>query len=157
MHLSAQKPNEGPPREVENEEVKEVEIINSDILHFEQHEERKLTKLIGNVVLKQDQVLMYCDSALLDKDENKLEAWGHVHIRNDTVNAYSDYLNYDSKAKLILLKHHAWLTDSKARIVSDENILPDAAEGSLLPYRWQSIPREICHHQSVRPLLHQKF
>ena len=120
LYLSAQKPNEGPPKEVKSQEVKEVEIINSDILHFEQHDDKKLTKLLGNVVLKQDQVLMYCDSALLDKDENKLEAWGHVHIQNDTVNAYSDYLNYDSKAKLILLKQHAWLTDSKAKIVSDE-------------------------------------
>ena len=130
--LCAQKTDKGPPHSAitapgdkpkdaqKEQEVKEVEIINSDILHFEQHEEKKLTKLVGNVVLKQDQVLMHCDSALLDKDENKLEAWGHVHIENDTVNAYSDYLNYDSKIKLLLLKQHAWLTDSKAKIVADE-------------------------------------
>ncbi|MCW3127420.1 MAG: hypothetical protein JWO03_3078 [Bacteroidetes bacterium] len=125
--LSAQKPNQAPPHSTvkvsgdqPEQEVREVEIINSDVLHFEQHGEKKMTKLTGNVVLKQDQVLMHCDSALLDKDENKLEAWGHVHIENDTVNAYSNYLNYDSKAKLLLLKEHAWLTDSKAKIIADE-------------------------------------
>jgi lipopolysaccharide export system protein LptA len=124
LSLSAQKPNQGPPNESgpppKDEEVKEVEIINSDVLHFEQHDDKKLTKLKGNVVLKQDQMLMYCDSASLDKDENKLEAWGHVHIQSDTVNAYSDYLNYDSKIKLLILREHAYLTDSKAKIVSEE-------------------------------------
>ena len=115
--LYAQKPNEEPGA---NEEIKEVEIINSDILHFEDKDGHKFTKLKGNVQLKQDQMIMYCDSASLDKDNNQMEAWGHVHIQNDTVDAYSDYLNYDSKIKLIILRYHAWLTDGKAKIVSDE-------------------------------------
>lgn len=115
--LHAQKPNEDPPTD---QETKEVEIVNSDILHFEEHDDKKLTKLKGNVQLKQDQMLMYCDSALLDKDNNQMEAWGHVHIQNDTVNAYSDYLNYDSKIKLLILRRNAWLTDGKAKIVSEE-------------------------------------
>ncbi len=103
-----------------NEETKEVEILNSDVLHFEERDGKKHTKLRGNVQLKQDQMIMYCDSADLDKEENKMEAWGHVHIQNDTVNAYSDYLNYDSKVKLLILRKNAWLTDGKAKIVSEE-------------------------------------
>jgi lipopolysaccharide transport protein LptA len=117
--LHAQKPNEAPPTDQETE-TKEVEIVNSDILHFEERDGKKLTKLKGNVQLKQDQMLMFCDSASLDRDNNQMEAWGHVHIQNDTVNAYSDYLNYDSKAKLLILKQNAWLTDGKAKIVSEE-------------------------------------
>lgn len=101
-------------------ETKEVEIINSDILHFEEADGKKFTKLKGNVQLRQDRLLMFCDSAKLDKENNGMEAWGHVHIQNDTVNAYSDYLNYDSKLKLLFLKTNAWLTDGKARIVADE-------------------------------------
>jgi len=104
----------------DQEETKEVEIVNSDILHFEERDGKKLTKLKGNVQLKQDQMTMWCDSASLDKDNNQLEAWGHVHIQNDTVDAYSDYLNYDSKIKLVILRYNAWLTDGKAKIVSEE-------------------------------------
>ncbi len=115
--LHAQQPNEEPQTD---QETKEVEIVNSDILHFEEKDGKKLTKLKGNVQLKQDQMLMFCDSASLDRDDNKMEAWGHVHIQNDTVNAYSDYLNYDSKIKLLILRKNAWLTDGKAKIVSDE-------------------------------------
>jgi len=115
--LHAQSPNEPSQGE---EETKEVEIINSDVLHFEEKDGKKLTKLKGNVQLKQDQMLMFCDSASLDKDNNQMEAWGHVHIQNDTVDAFSDYLNYDSKIKLLILRNHASLTDGKARIVSDE-------------------------------------
>jgi lipopolysaccharide export system protein LptA len=120
--LQAQEPNAGPPpaQDTAAGETKEVEIINSDVLHFEEREGRRLTKLKGNVQLRQDQMLMYCDSASLDKDNNQMEAWGHVHIKSDTVDAYSDYLNYDSKAKLLLLQKHASLTDGKARIVSEE-------------------------------------
>ena len=118
--LYAQKPNEGPAPIETDQETREVEIVNSDVLHFEEKDGKKLTKLRGNVQLKQDHMLMYCDSASLDKDDNKMEAWGHVHIQNDTVNAYSDYLNYDSKIKLLILKQNAWLTDGKAKIVSEE-------------------------------------
>jgi lipopolysaccharide assembly outer membrane protein LptD (OstA) len=101
MPVHAQKATEAPPQE----ETKEVEIINSDVLHFEERDGKKLTKLRGNVQLKQDQMLMFCDSASLDKDNNQMEAWGHVHIQNDTVDAYSDYLNYDSKIKLHYRRH----------------------------------------------------
>lgn len=128
MALTAQQPDQAPPaapapapeQADSNQEVREVEILNADKLHFEQQGDKKMTRLVGNVAMKQDQVLMYCDSALLDKQDNKMEAWGHVHIENDTVNAYSNYLNYDSKAKLLILRDHAWLTDSKAKIIADE-------------------------------------
>ena len=115
--LYAQNGNTPP---TDNEETKEVEIVNSDILHFEEKDGKKLTKLKGNVQLKQDQMVMFCDSASLDKDNNQMEAWGHVHIQNDTIDAYSDYLSYDSKIKLVILRYHAWLTDGKAKIVSEE-------------------------------------
>ena len=115
--LHAQNANEPP---APDEETKEVEIVNSDILHFEEKDGKKLTKLKGNVQLKQDHMVMFCDSASLDRDNNQMEAWGHVHIQNDTVDAYSDYLNYDSKIKLIILRYHSWLTDGKAKIVSEE-------------------------------------
>ncbi|MFN8276087.1 MAG: OstA-like protein [Chitinophagales bacterium] len=99
---------------------KEVEIINADVLHFSEINGQKHTILTGNVALKQDEVLMYCDSADLNKEENSMEAWGRVHIQNDTIDAYSDHLIYKSGERLMTLQRRASISDGKAKIVSDE-------------------------------------
>ncbi len=103
-----------------NSGKKEVQILHSDELKFDEINGKKFTKLIGNVELKQDQVLMWCDSANIDKANNSVDAWGRVHIHQDTVNAYSNFLNYDSEKKLALLKGNAKLTDSKMVLYTDE-------------------------------------
>lgn len=99
---------------------KEVEIVNADLLRFIEIEGKKYTRLVGNVQLKQDQVTMFCDSATLSKDSNSLDAYGHIHIENDTINAYSKFLRYDGSRKILTLKQDAYLTDNKMKLVSDE-------------------------------------
>ena len=56
-----------PPDTSNNGEKKEVEILKSDELKFQDENGKKWTKLIGNVELRQGQVLMWCDSANIDK------------------------------------------------------------------------------------------
>ena len=91
---------------------KEVEILRSDMLRFQEDGGKKFTKLVGNVELRQGGVLMWCDSANVDKETNSVDAWGRVHINQDTVNAYSNVLKYDSQKKLAFLQGNARLTDS---------------------------------------------
>lgn len=102
-----------------SEEKKEVEIINADFLKFQEINGKKYTKLVGNVALKQDEVLMWCDSANLDKESNSLDAWGHVHIQQDTVNAYSNTLKYESGKKFAELRGNARLTDGSMVLYTD--------------------------------------
>jgi lipopolysaccharide transport protein LptA len=109
-----------PPAPPDTTEKKEVEILRSDELKFDEVGGKKYTKLIGNVELKQGQVLMWCDSANIDKLTNSVEAWGRVHINQDTVNAYSNTLKYDSEKKLAQLQGNAKLTDSKMILYTDE-------------------------------------
>ncbi len=118
------KPNTptSPPAaaDTSHEEKKEVEILRSDMLKFEDENGKKFTKLIGNVELKQGRVLMWCDSANIDKETNSVDAWGRVHINQDTVNAYSNFLKYDSEKKLALLQGNAKLSDYKLILFTDE-------------------------------------
>jgi lipopolysaccharide export system protein LptA len=102
------------------EDKKEVEIINADLLRFSEVNGKKLTKLIGYVQLKQDDVMMYCDSALLDKDLNTFDAFGSVHIVQDTTHTYARFLHYDGPTKMATLRQNVVLTDGKARIVTEE-------------------------------------
>lgn len=111
-----------PPASTDTSDAskKEVEILRSDELKFEDDGAKKITKLVGNVELRQGGVLMWCDSANVDKETNSVDAWGRVHINQDTVNAYSDILKYDSKEKLAFLKGHAKLTDKKVILFTEE-------------------------------------
>jgi len=100
---------------------KEVEILNSDYLKFQEAADgKRITKLVGNVHLKQDDVLMWCDSANLDKVTNTVDAWGNVHIQQDTVNAYSQTLHHDGNTKLSTLTGHARLSDGKMKLYTEE-------------------------------------
>jgi lipopolysaccharide export system protein LptA len=99
---------------------KEVEILNADLLHFVDTLGKKYTYLEGNVQLKQETTLLYCDKASISKADNTVEAWGHVHIQNDTVNTYSDYLLYNSLMRYAILRTNAIVTDGAARVTSSE-------------------------------------
>ncbi len=71
-----------------------------------------ITKLIGNVQLKQGNTLMFCDSALMYDDSNKLEAFGHVKIiNNDTVTITGNYLKYNGNEKIAYIEKDVVMSD----------------------------------------------
>lgn len=75
----------------------------------------------GNVQLRQNRTLFYCDSAVLNKHTNVMEAFGHVHINdNDSVNIYSDYLRYQSNDKKAFLKNNVKLRDPKSTLTTTQ-------------------------------------
>ncbi len=69
-------------------------------------------------VFSHDGAILMCDSAVLYGGErNYFEAFGNVHInQGDTLNIYSDFLNYDGNAK----KAHL---DKNVKLVDRENTL----------------------------------
>ncbi len=102
------------------QEQKEVEIINADYLKMQEVNGKKYTRLVGNVAMKQDEVLMWCDSAVLDKETNSVDAYGRVHIRQDTIDAYSQTLHHDGNKKFSKLNNNVKLTDSKMILYTEE-------------------------------------
>lgn len=102
------------------QEQKEVEIINADYLKMQDLDGKKLTRLVGNVALKQDEVLMWCDSAVIDKITNSVDAYGRVHIQQDTINAFSETLHHDGNQKFSILRGQVQLTDGQMILYTDE-------------------------------------
>jgi lipopolysaccharide export system protein LptA len=100
--------------------TKEVEIINADFLKMQEVEGKKFTYLVGNVALKQDEMLMWCDSAILDKETNSVDAFGRVHIQQDTVDSYSNYLKYDGNSKFATLRGKARLSNKSMNLYTEE-------------------------------------
>lgn len=99
---------------------KDVEILNADFLKLTEYKGRKYTKLVGNVALKQEAMYVWCDSANLERDSNNIEAWGRVHIQQDTIHAYGNYLKYDGRTKIAMLQGNAKLTDRSMTLYTKE-------------------------------------
>lgn len=65
-------------------------------------EEKQIVK--GNVKFRQAGLWMFCDSAYYYPEQNSLDAFGHVIMKQgDTVFVYSDKLYYDGTAKKAIL------------------------------------------------------
>ncbi|HVK47123.1 MAG TPA: OstA-like protein, partial [Pseudobacter sp.] len=85
---------------------KMVEWVNSQKYRYEKKD--SLTELniwTGNVIVKQNKTTFYCDSAILNKRDRTLEAFGNVHINDaDSIHTYSQYLLYYIDTRIANLK-----------------------------------------------------
>lgn len=79
---------------------KEIKIIYSDLLENEEDSlGNRIIKLSGAVELRQDSVLMYCDTAF--KQGENVIAYGNVAIQqNDSLKVFSDSLVYRGATKV---------------------------------------------------------
>lgn len=98
-----------------------VEIIQADIFRrIKQDSAAELNLLVGNVIMRQNQTLFYCDSAIQDLKLNQIEAFGNIHINDaDSVHTYSQYLKYLGNTKMAELKKKVKLTDGKGVLTTE--------------------------------------
>lgn len=96
-----------------------VKIIDADQLRFDKSLGENIQRLIGNVILKQDSTLLYCDSAHVNDLTNSFTGYGNVRIKSsDTLNIYSDFLNYEGNTKMAELHYNVRLVDSRATLTT---------------------------------------
>lgn len=89
-------------------------------LQYVQTDSGAVNKLIGNVILKQGENMMYCDSAYFYLDRNMVEGFGNVRIVQPGSDASSDYMRYIGNEKLAYMKGNVALTDGKSNLWSEE-------------------------------------
>ncbi len=101
--------------------TKKVDILHANKLQFlKPNDSTELQILTGDVKLKQENTLFYCDSCIINNNNHVFEAFGHVHINDaDTANAYSDYLRYLTDKRIAYLQKNVSLTDGKALLTTD--------------------------------------
>lgn len=110
--------------------TKEVQIIHADYLKYTELGGKRYTLLSGDVQLKQEDVLMFCDSAKIQRDDNSVDAFGHVHIQQDTIDAYSDVLYYTGNNKTARLVRNVRLKTPNMTLLSNELIYNSATKTS---------------------------
>lgn len=97
-----------------------VNIENANTLFGVGPDGNKTNKLIGNVIFKQDDIYLYCDSAFLYEISNSIDAFGHVHIQQgDSTHLYGDLLKYDGNTKIAELFDNIRLLDHTLVLTTD--------------------------------------
>lgn len=82
-----------------------IEILNANTLEYEEQEGANVKKLIGDVRLKHDDALMFCDSAYIYSENNTMDAYGNVRInQGDSLRLFGDSLKYDGNTKIAVLR-----------------------------------------------------
>lgn len=67
---------------------------------------------VKNPIFRQDNAILTCDSAVFYTERNFFEAYKNVHInQGDTVNIFSDFLDYDGNAKMAHLNSNVRMVD----------------------------------------------
>jgi lipopolysaccharide export system protein LptA len=82
-----------------------IEILNANTLQFEERNGQKIKRLIGNVQLKHDNALMFCDSAYIFSKTNTMDAYSNVKItQGDSLQLFGDSLKYNGNTKVAVLR-----------------------------------------------------
>ncbi len=99
---------------------KVLQIIVANRYNFQKINGNDFVSLAGNVQIKQENTLFFCDSAVLNQAANTVEAFGNVHINdNDSVQTYAQYLKYLGTEKTAYLKNKVKLTDGRIVLTTE--------------------------------------
>lgn len=110
------------PTDTANIEGNRIDILSADRYNYQKLDSlNEFVSLAGKVIVKQDKVIFYADSAVLNRQLNILEAFGNVHINDaDSVHTYAQYLRYLGKEKKAFLQKKVRLTDGKGVLTTEE-------------------------------------
>jgi lipopolysaccharide export system protein LptA len=101
-------------------EGNEIEIIHADLYGFE-HNGEKFQQLTNDVVVRQDNVTLFCDSALKNDTRNVMDAYGHVRLQQgDSFTVTGDYLHYDGNTRLATLHRNVFLRQADFTLKTEE-------------------------------------
>ena len=96
-----------------------IDLIRSDHSEGVKMQGKDVIKVYKGV-FKQDYSLLTSDSAYFYPQQNAFDAFGHVNInQGDTLNIYSDKLNYNGNTKIAILTDHVRMVDKDATLYTD--------------------------------------
>jgi lipopolysaccharide export system protein LptA len=81
----------------------------------------KIETIAGDVMLKEGATTFSCDSAIINRKLNTLEAFGNVHINDaDSLHTYAQYVKYIGTERIAYLKKNVRLTDKKGTLLTQD-------------------------------------
>lgn len=68
-----------------SQQSKLIQLIHADSLVGRKYDSKTVRELIGNVQLKHENIYVWCDRAIQYVDENRIEAYGNLKVKQDTL------------------------------------------------------------------------
>lgn len=97
-----------------------IHLEQSDIVKFDNENLPDIQVLIGNVILRHDDIFLYCDSAYLNQNTNSFNAFGHIKIQQgDSLKIYSKLLNYNGNTRIAHLYHDVKMINKEVTLYTD--------------------------------------
>lgn len=101
--------------------IRIIQILQGKSLRERIVDTTSFQTIAGNVILQEGLTTFSCDSAIINKTTNVLEAFGNIHInQQDSIHTYSKYLKYVGKERMAYLKKDVRLTDKKGTLYTQE-------------------------------------
>lgn len=89
-----------------------VELLHANSLQYDERKSGKVRKLFGDVQFKQQNTMLYCDSAFQYESDNKVEAFGNVRINhNDSLTFTGNKLTYYGNSRQAILEDNVTMKD----------------------------------------------
>jgi len=98
---------------------KMIKVLNADlgIDEIEKLTGKRVTRLLGNVSLNQEDIYMTCDSAWFYTGINQVMAYSRIHMyQGDTLHLYGDSLFYDGSSENASVDGNVELVDKETHL-----------------------------------------
>ncbi|MCF6169923.1 MAG: hypothetical protein L3J66_02980 [Bacteroidales bacterium] len=100
-----------------------VKVEQADRQLYDETFSKEIERLIGNVILRQEETRFFCDSAYLNTQKRNFEAFGNVHIAvNDTVDVYGDRMHYEGDTRVAELFGNVQLVEKTTTLTTEHLI-----------------------------------
>ncbi len=97
-----------------------ITLKRADSMVYNEKVESNARRLIGNVILQQEDNRMYCDSVYIFHVENNIKAYSRVQlVKADSIKVFSDYLFHYGDIKLSQFRRNVVLKDNRTTIYTD--------------------------------------
>lgn len=111
--------------------ARQIELLNANSLEYDESLGNRAKRLIGNVALKHEGTYMYCDSAHLFSEENRFDAYGHIHIKpQGSSDLYGDSMRYFGNTQMANIRGAVRFIDKEFSLTTtalDYNVESDLA------------------------------
>ncbi len=109
-----------PIHQLKAQKVTRLEILNAELTAYDVKIGKDARKLIGDVQMKHEDVIMSCDSAYFYTSTGSVDAFSNVKIvQGDTLTLTGDRVHYDGNTKLARVRRNVKLVNNEITLLTD--------------------------------------